>query len=113
MVLLLLGDSQVERVWPTVRLDREVLRDAIFIPVKNRQAIMAGYQSITAAVSVPAFLFLSRGLEVSLYACNLIWPLMGIFHVCLFPLSVHPREVHCISLYRDIQPFLLDHYFLL
>ena len=51
MVMLLLGDSQVERVWPTVRLDREVLRDAIFIPVKNRQAIMTGYQSITAAVS--------------------------------------------------------------
>ena len=52
MVMLLLGDSQVERVWPTVRLDREVLRDAIFILVKNRQAIMTGYQSITAAVSI-------------------------------------------------------------
>ena len=52
MVMLLLGDSQVKRVWPTVRLDREVLRDAIFILVKNRQAIMTGYQSITAAVSV-------------------------------------------------------------
>ena len=51
MVLLLLGDSQVERIWPTVRLDREMLRDAIFFPVKNRGAVSAGFQSITAAVS--------------------------------------------------------------
>ena len=65
MVLLLLGDSQVERVWPTVRLDREVLRDAIFVPVKNRQGIMSGYQSITAAVS---FLILfTLGVCVFLY----------------------------------------------
>ena len=51
MVLLLLGDSQVERIWPTVRLDREVLRDVLFVPVKNRQSIMSGFQAITAAVS--------------------------------------------------------------
>ena len=42
MVLLLLGDSQVERIWPTVRLDREMLRDAIYFPVKNRGAVSAG-----------------------------------------------------------------------
>ena len=51
MVLLLLGDSQVERIWPTARLDREMLRDAIYFPVKNRGAVSAGFQSITAAVS--------------------------------------------------------------
>ena len=51
MVLLLLGDSQVERIWPTVCLDRKVLRDALFVPVKNRQSIMSGFQAITAAVS--------------------------------------------------------------
>ena len=51
MVLLLLADSQVERIWPTVRLDREVLRDALFVPVKNQQSIMSGFQAITAAVS--------------------------------------------------------------
>ena len=51
MVLLLLGDSQVERIWPTVRLDREMLRDAIFFPVKNRGSVSAGFQSITATVS--------------------------------------------------------------
>ena len=50
MVLLLLGDSQVERVWPTVRLDRELLRDAIFFPVKNRASILSGFQSMTASV---------------------------------------------------------------
>ena len=52
MVLLLLGDSQVERIWPTVRLDSEVLRDVLFVPVKNRQSIMAGFQAITASVSI-------------------------------------------------------------
>ena len=50
MVLLLLGDSQVERIWPSVRLDREVLRDAIYFPVKNRSAVLSVYKSITAAV---------------------------------------------------------------
>ena len=50
MVLLLLGDSQVERIWPSVRLDRELLRDAIFIPVKNQAAVADGFRSITASV---------------------------------------------------------------
>ena len=50
MVLLLLGDSQVERVWPTVRLDRELLQDAIFSPVKNRASIVSGFRSMTASV---------------------------------------------------------------
>ena len=52
MVLLILGDSQIERIWPSVRLDREVLRDAIYFPVKNRGAIMQGFKSITANVSI-------------------------------------------------------------
>ena len=50
MVLLLLGDSQVERIWPSVRLDRELLRDAIFIPVKNQATVADGFRSITASV---------------------------------------------------------------
>ena len=50
MVLLLLGDSQCERIWPSVRLDRELLRDAIFFPVKNLAAVPSGFQSITASV---------------------------------------------------------------
>ena len=61
MVLMLMADSQLERVWASVRNNRKGYRTGLFVPVKNRQAIMAGYQSITAAVSVPAFLFLSRG----------------------------------------------------
>ena len=51
MVLLILDDSQVERIWPSVRLDREVLRDAIYFPVKNRGSVMSGFKSITASVS--------------------------------------------------------------
>ena len=52
MVLLMLGDSQVERIWPSVRLDRELLRDAIFYPVKNREAVTHGFRSITASVRI-------------------------------------------------------------
>ena len=52
MVLMLMADSQLERVWASVRNNREGYRTGLFVPVKNRQAIMSGYQSITAAVSV-------------------------------------------------------------
>ena len=93
MVLLLLGDSQVERVWPTVRLDREVLRDAIFVPVKNRQAIMSGYQSITAAVSVLILFSLIWGFVyfcISLYSD--LTPFIRSFSICIFPVSVYLKE---------------------
>lgn len=60
MVLLLLGDSQVQRIWPSVRLDREILRDAIYFPVKNRDAIVSGYQSITASVNMVILSFLTN-----------------------------------------------------
>ena len=60
MVLLILGDSQVQRIWPSVRLDREVLRDAIYFPVKSRDAIVSGYQSITASVNMVILSFLTN-----------------------------------------------------
>ena len=40
--LLLLGDSQVERVWNHVRGDRDLLRTGLFFPVKSRKAMDAG-----------------------------------------------------------------------
>lgn len=86
MVLLLLGDSQCERIWPTVRLDREVLRDAIFYPVKNRASVLPGYKSITSAVSInncePSWcntLVLAISLKTGLISCAFDW---GWF--CLF-----------------------------
>ena len=57
MVLLILGDSQVERIWPSVRLDREVLRDALFFPVKNRSAILSGFNAMTASVRIHFLMF--------------------------------------------------------
>ena len=66
MVLLLLGDSQVSRVWPNVRLDREILGDAIYFPVKNRDSIVAGYSAITASVNMVIVSFLTNVIVDSL-----------------------------------------------
>ena len=66
MVLLLLGDSQVSRVWPNVRLDREILRDAIYFPVKNRDCIVSGYSAITASVKMVIVSFLTNVIVDSL-----------------------------------------------
>ena len=49
--VLLLGDSQVERVWANVRGNREILRDAIFCPVKNRKSMLPGLQSVKPSVN--------------------------------------------------------------
>ena len=51
MALLVLGDSQVERVWNHVRGDREQLRTGYFFPVKNRSSMMNGFKSIKPNVS--------------------------------------------------------------
>ena len=49
--LLILGDSQIERVWNNVRGNREVLRSALFVPVKNRNSMIPGMQAIKPTVS--------------------------------------------------------------
>ena len=49
--VLLLGDSQVERVWANVRGNREILCDAIFCPVKNRKSMLPGLQSAKPSVN--------------------------------------------------------------
>ena len=59
MSVLLLADSQVERVWPNVRNNREAYRTAIFIPVKNFDQMLSGFQGITATVSFKFFVELS------------------------------------------------------
>ena len=50
--LLILGDSQVERVWNNVRGNREILRSALYIPVKNRNSIIPGLQAVKPTVRV-------------------------------------------------------------
>ena len=52
MTLLVLGDSQVERVWNHVRGDREQLRTGQFYPVKNRASVLNGFKSIKPNVSI-------------------------------------------------------------
>ena len=49
--LLILGDSQIERVWNNVRGNREMLRSALYFPVKNRNSLLAGFQAIKPTVS--------------------------------------------------------------
>ena len=63
MSVLLLADSQVERVWPNVRNNREAYRTAIFIPVKNFDQMLSGFQGITATVSFKFFWYWRVGAE--------------------------------------------------
>ena len=51
MALLLLADSQLERVWPNVKNNREAYRTGIFIPVKNHDQMLIGFQGIQSSVS--------------------------------------------------------------
>ena len=50
MSLLVLGDSNVERSWLGVRNNRELLRTALFVPVKRVEQIQVGFQAVTASV---------------------------------------------------------------
>ena len=51
MSLLLIGDSNVKRIWLHVKENREHLRSAMFVPVKRIDQLSAGFQAITASVS--------------------------------------------------------------
>ena len=50
--LLILGDSQIERVWNNVRNNRDILKAAQYFPVKQRQTMMAGFQAIRPTVNL-------------------------------------------------------------
>ena len=52
MSLLVLGDSNVELAWLHARNNREMLRTAIFVPVKQIDQLQPSYQSITPSVSI-------------------------------------------------------------
>ena len=50
MSLLLIGDSNVERIWLHVKENREHLRSATFVPVKRVDQLSTGFQALTASV---------------------------------------------------------------
>ena len=56
MALLLLADSNSERIWLSVKNNRELLRSAIFVPVKRFDQMQAGFQTILPSVSILVFL---------------------------------------------------------
>ena len=51
MSLLLLGDSNVERVWLNVRNNRDLLRGAMFVAVKRFDQLHTGFQALHPSVS--------------------------------------------------------------
>ena len=51
MSLLILADSQIERIWRNVRQNRELLRTAELIPVKRFNQLHEGFKVMKATVS--------------------------------------------------------------
>ena len=51
MSLVILADSQVERVWRNVRMNRELLRTATYVPVKRLAQLHEGVKVMTAQVN--------------------------------------------------------------
>ena len=68
MSLLLIGDSNVERIWLHVKENREHLRSATFVPVKRVDQLPTGFQAITASVSLDSYL----NVKYVLFCFNLI-----------------------------------------
>ena len=54
MSLLILADSQIERVWRSVRQDREILKTAEFVPVKRFNQMHDGFKAMKATVRLLA-----------------------------------------------------------
>ena len=51
MSLLILADSQVDRIWRNVRQNRELLRTAEYFPVKRVDQLAEGFKAMKASVS--------------------------------------------------------------
>ena len=50
MSLVIIGDSQVERVWRNVRQNREILQTAVYAPVKRFAQLHDGLKAMSAQV---------------------------------------------------------------
>ena len=57
MSLLLLGDSNVERIWLNVRNNRELLRSGLFVAVKRFDQLQISFQSMTSSVSIQLLVY--------------------------------------------------------
>ena len=56
MALMLIADSQVQRIWNQVRANRELLRTSTYVLVKNIDHVEAAYRSIKPTVHCYLFL---------------------------------------------------------
>ena len=63
MTLLVLGDSQVSRVWSAVKANRECLRTGSYEAVKNRDAIMPALGGICEKVCNYLSIYLGRTID--------------------------------------------------
>ena len=52
MSLLLLADSNVERIWLNARNNREKLQTAIYVPVKRADQLQQGFLAMQSSVSI-------------------------------------------------------------
>ena len=76
MTLLVLGDSQVSRVWSAVKANRECLRTGSYEAVKNRDAIMPALGGIGEKVCIRFFIYLF------IYLCRTIdFAIKGLFQM--------------------------------
>ena len=76
MSLLLIGDSNVERIWLHVKENREHLRSATFVPVKRVNQLPTGFQAITASVSLTSLT--PFNVKYFLFCFNLILSYKGL-----------------------------------
>ena len=65
MTLLVLGDSQVSRVWSAVKANRDCLRTGSYEAVKNRDAIMPALGGIGEKVCI-RFIYLYGLIDIFL-----------------------------------------------
>ena len=62
MSLLILADSQIERVWRSVRQDRDILKTAEFVPVKRFNQMHDGFKAMKATVRLLTVLICHVGI---------------------------------------------------
>ena len=68
MSLMLLADSNVERIWLNARNNREKLQTAIYVPVKRADQLQSGFLAMQSSVSIYCYLY-----------CDLVFNLSGVF----------------------------------
>ena len=86
MSLLVLADSQIERVWRSVRQDREILKTAEFVPVKRFNQMHDGFKAMKATVRLPLMFFVNEigfGPVRTMVKSNYLIQCFDIFFKCI------------------------------